>query len=158
MTSLVAMMHFYRTERPRLLADGIVDPMAQDTELERRWQVMQSVQVPAHSPDALELDEPLTEAQLSELNLVSQGVSRGPDRLKFIYALGDTPDAQASTAADPEPPRKRCRTEEGGGLVFELLMHLKKDTLQAISEDLALPVSGNKESLARAIVVKALSL
>ena len=158
MTSLVAMMHFYRTERPRLLADGIVDPMAQDTELERRWQVMQSVHTPASSTDALELDEPLTETQLSELNLVSQGITRGPGGLKFVYALGDAPSAQAPTVADPEPPRKRCKTEEGEGLTFGLLMQLKKDTLQAISEDLTLPVSGNMERLARAIVVKARSL
>ena len=156
--SLTPMMHFFCTERPRLVADGIVDAPEQDRELERRWQAMQAIRATAKdTPETLALDDPLTESQLTELNLISQGVTRGPDGLKFIYALGDDPAEDALVVSDPTPPsRKRCREQDDASLTFKLLISLKKDTLQAVCEDLALPVSGNKESLARAVVAHAL--
>jgi hypothetical protein len=38
-----AELAFYRTERPRLIADGVTDYNAQCTELKRRWDVMQAL-------------------------------------------------------------------------------------------------------------------
>jgi len=42
-----AELAFYRTERPRLIADGITDYNAQCTELKRRWDVMQAIKAAA---------------------------------------------------------------------------------------------------------------
>ena len=147
----LAMMNFYRLERPRLLADGIVDAAEQDQELTRRWQAITAM---AASPDTLALDAPLSESERAELSLVSQGLSRGSDGVKFLYALDDDPTATVAEA--PPPPRKRCRENENEkNFAYRLLLNFKKDILQTACRDLDLPVSGNKESLARAIVVHA---
>ena len=41
---------FYRTERPRLIADGVTDYNAQCTELKRRWNVLQAIKAAAPPP------------------------------------------------------------------------------------------------------------
>lgn len=145
------MMHFFRTERPRLVTDGILDANAQDEELERRWQVMQSIAL-WNSQELLVLDDPLPESTLNECNLVSQGVLRDATGLKFMYALRKAPEDAGTTIVDESPPRKRKRAPEDETFALRLLLNLKKDTLQIACEDLALPVSGTKETLARTIV------
>ena len=42
LTVPLAELNFYRTERPRLIADGITDYNAQCAELKRRWDVLQA--------------------------------------------------------------------------------------------------------------------
>ena len=47
-----AELAFYRSERPRLIADGVTDYNAQCAELKRRWGVMQALKAaaPPHAP------------------------------------------------------------------------------------------------------------
>ena len=79
------------------------------------------------------------------LNLVYQGMATDLP-LQFIYVSNDEPAAEAAPAA--APLGMRCRETD----VSKILSKIKKDTLQSICEDLYLPVTGNKDALARSIV------
>ena len=136
-----SMMRFFDDERPRLAAS--MSNAEQSAELYRRW--MQVSEDREAMPEALFLEEPLPEHVVAELNLVYQGMTTHPP-LRFIYVSAEEPAAEAPPAA--APLGKRCREAD----VWKFFSKIKKDTLQSICDDLELPVTGNKDALARSIV------
>eukprot|EP00666_Eupelagonemidae_sp_cell4sb_P003739 gene3739-7335_t len=151
----LAELNFYRTERPRLIADGIIDYDAQCAELKRRWDVLQAIKAAAPPPapvlavGEVALDAPLGADDISAMSLEPNRVDTTGPTVKYIYV-------QSKKRRAPEPPAaagpsKTPRAQHPLALVGKLLQQLKKDTLQNICEDLKEPVSGNKEELIRRI-------
>ena len=161
----LAELNFYRTERPRLIADGITDYDAQCAELKRRWDVLQAIKAAAPPPapvlavGEVALDAPLGADDISAMSLELNRVDTTGPTVKYIYVQVQNldpptpkPAAESKKRRAPEPPAeagpsKTPRAQHPLALVGKLLQQLKKDTLQNICEDLKEPVSGNKEEL-----------
>ena len=157
----LAELNFYRTERPRLIADGIIDYDAQCAELKRRWDVLQAIKAAAPPPapvlavGEVALDAPLGADDISAMSLELNRVDTTGPTVKYIYVQVQNldpptpkPAAESKKRRAPEAsaeagPSKTPRAQHP----FVLLQKLKKDTLQNICEDLKESVSGNKEEL-----------
>ena len=165
MPSKLAEMAFYRTERPILIAQGIVDYDQQCTLLKRRWEAIQTLMpdaapAPAAAAPVTEVpfDAPLSASEMREYGLVLRRVdAANPAKIQYMYV--EVQDVDAEPAVTERPPaicgkRKavgECSSAPAAkhqpNLFNRLMGHLKKDTLQNICEDLKEPVSGNKEEL-----------
>ena len=160
----LAELNFYRTERPRLIADGIIDYDAQCAELKRCWDVLQAIKAAAPPPapvlavGEVALDAPLGADDISAMSLELNRVDTTGPTVKYIYVQVQDLDpptpkpAESKKRRAPEPPAeagpsKTPRAQHPILLVGKLLQQLKKDTLQNICEDLGTPVSGNKDEL-----------
>jgi hypothetical protein len=160
----LAELNFYRTERPRLIADGITDYNAQCAELKRRWDVLQAIKAAAPPPapalavGEVALDAPLGADDISAMSLELNRVDTSGPTVKYIYVQVQDldppttkPAAESKKRAAEAPteagPSKTPRAQHPLALVGKLLQQLKKNTLQNICDDLKEPVSGNKEEL-----------
>ena len=118
---------------------------------------------PAAAPIVHEVafEQPLTPADMKDYGLVLRRVDvADPAKIMYMYVEGQDVDPDSTaTAAPPVVGGKRkavgeCSTapaakqRTAGPNLFNIMMvHLKKDTLQNICEDLDVPVSGNKDEL-----------
>ena len=160
----LAEMAFYRTERPILISQGIVDYDQQCTLLKRRWEAIQTLMpdaapAPAAAAPVTEVpfDAPLSASEMREYGLVLRRVyAANPDKIQYMYVeVQDVDPEPAVTAPAPAICGKRKAVGECSSapaakqpnLFNRLMVHLKKDTLQNICEDLDVPVSGNKDEL-----------
>ena len=145
-----AELDFYRTERPRLAAIGITDYHAQSLELANRWLWLKNSSAPAQSTTndgTVTFSEKLSKADEKSMNLVLLSSHTGPLGSSFVYGL--QPDADD---ADSRPAKRGRMADLRDVSAMAVLTRAKKDTLQALCEDLELPVSGNKDELVGRIV------
>eukprot|EP00966_Prymnesium_polylepis_P151899 3509033-Prymnesium_polylepis.1 len=138
-----AELAFYRTERLRLIADGITDYNAQCTELRRRWDVMQALKAAAPPPapvltvGEVALDAPPGADEAMSLELkrvdttgptVNAGAGSGSARPYLPKAAAEGKERSAPKASAEAGPSKTPRAQHPLALVGKLLQQLKKDT------------------------------
>jgi hypothetical protein len=160
----LAEMAFYRTERPNLIAQGIVDYDQQCILLKRRWEAIQTLMPDAAAAPAaaapvheVAFETPLSASEMRDHGLVLRRVdATNPVKIQYMYVeVQDVNPEPAVTALPPAVCGKRKAVGEcssapaakQSNLFNKLMVHLKKDTLQNICEDLDVPVSGNKDEL-----------
>ena len=121
----LAELNFYRTERPRLIADGITDYNAQCAELKRRWDVLQAIKAAAPPPapvlavGEVALDAPLGADDISAMSLELNRVDTSGPTVKYIYVqvqnldpptpkpAAESKKRRAPEASAPRPVRPR---------------------------------------------------
>ena len=110
----LAELNFYRTERPRLIADGIIDYDAQCAELKRRWDVLQAIKAAAPPPapvlavGEVALDAPLGADDISAMSLELNRVDTTGPAIKYIYVqVQDPPAPRLPRRARSAARRKR---------------------------------------------------
>ena len=102
----LAELNFYRTERPRLIADGIIDYDAQCAELKRRWDVLQAIKAAAPPPapvlavGEVALDAPLGADDISAMSLELNRVDPTGPTVKYIYVQVQDVDPPSKAAAE----------------------------------------------------------
>ena len=166
----LAEMAFYRTERPMLIAQGIVDYDQQCILLKRRWEAIKTLMpaaAAAPAPDAIvevPFDAPLSESEMRDYGVVLRRVDASdPLNIKYMYVEVQVVDPEPTVTPPSVNDGKRkaigesssapaAKERASSNLFNRLVVSLKKDTLQNICEDLDVPVSGNKDELIFRIV------
>lgn len=135
---------FYRTERPRLAAAGIFDYDEQSAELARRWNWFagsMSRQNSAQDDDEIKLTSKLPTSELKSMNLELVRTTHTRQGSEYMYKLKNEAVRDGCTTA-------RCGKRRRGEVhATTVLSRAKKDTLQALCEDIDIPVTGNKDNL-----------
>ena len=160
----LAEMAFYRTERPILIAQGVTDYEQQCLLLKRRWDAIQTLMAGAAAAPAaaapvteVPFDAPLSASEMRDYGLVLRRVNASNSaNIQYMYVEVQDVDPEPVVTA---PPPSICGKRKAVGecssapaakqpnLFNRLMVHLKKDTLQNICEDLGVPVFGNKDEL-----------
>lgn len=160
-----AELKFFAEERPRLIAQGITDPVRQNAELQRRYKEIQALKngtstkatttVPKASiiPSAT----PFSAAQMKQLGVTLLSVA--PDSSGTVmYNYTKTPPAK--TAKAPAAAAKADGEESDGDsdgdsamdecedIVIDRLMKLPKELLKDICKAYGVETSGSKQDLA----------
>jgi hypothetical protein len=135
-------IEFYRTERARLVAQGITDYGVQCEELDRRWAVVGRVRTIDLTFEEARYPFCLTDEQMAQQGVYLSGTADG----MYMYKkIADVPAPTASvqdtsvwTLSNPDSKRERSNSAES----FFLKLH--GNTLMDICEAYTEKVSGNK--------------
>lgn len=115
---------YYRTERPKLAAQGITGYAKQNAELDRRWKVIstcKSTETPPKKQTAenvLRADEQLEDDMLAQLGMTKMGTEHTADgRIQYLYQQQSASrtaaaSASASPAASADKKKKRDSSKE----------------------------------------------
>ena len=159
-----AELKFFAEERPRLIAQGITDPVRQNAELQRRYKEIQALKngtsTKATVPKASIIPSatPFSAAQMKQLGVTLLSVA--PDSSGTVmYNYTKTPPAK--TAKAPAAAAKANDGEESDGdsdgdsamdecedIVIDRLMKLPKELLKDICKAYGVETSGSKQDLA----------
>lgn len=164
-----AELKFFHEERPRLIAQGITDPVRQNTELQRRYKEIQSLKngtstkakaapVPKAPANMFVSATPFSKADMKQLGLTL--VSVAPDSSGTImYNYTKTPQgkgAAAKTAAKHEEESDGdsdgdSAMDECEDIVIDRLMKLPKELLKDMCKAYGVETSGSKQDLAELV-------
>ena len=172
-TPAADMAAFMMTERPRLIAMGIVDTAAQDAELKRRWALVSKSNGKAKQTLSSEvrLETCLTPSELASMGLKLVNCDTSSGTPVFVYEKVGGAKAAPVTKAKPAAKRKRAAAAEEEEeeedddddsddedmefaceiMVERLMKHASKETLSALCGEFGVNTTGTKKSLAEAL-------